>query len=57
MQPPSLSSKSKARVLIDASDLLFKATVVRGNLAAPDAAIITSKILEVLNNIGFARQK
>ena len=46
MQPPSVVMKSKARILIDVSDVLFK-TVLTHRVAPSDATLITFKILEV----------
>ena len=41
--------KSKARILIDASDVLFK-TVLTHRVAPSDATLIAFKILEVLHH-------
>ena len=46
MQPPGVVVKSKARTLIDVSDILFK-TVLTHRVAPSDATLITFKILEV----------
>jgi len=46
MQPPSVVMKSKARILIDVSDVLFK-TVLTHRVAPSDATLITFKILEI----------
>ena len=43
---PSVVMKSKARILIDASDVLFK-TVLTHRVAPSDATLIAFKILEV----------
>ena len=49
MQPPSVVMKSKARILIDVSDVLFK-TVLTHRVAPSDATLIAFKILEVLHH-------
>ena len=46
MQPPGVVMKSKARILIDVSDVLFK-TVLTHRVAPSDATLIAFKILEV----------
>ena len=46
MQPQGVVVKSKARTLIDVSDILFK-TVLTHRVAPSDATLITFKILEV----------
>ena len=50
MQAPGVVMKSKARILIDVSDVLFK-TVLTHRVAPSDATLIAFKILEVLHNI------
>ena len=46
LQPLSTNCRSKARVLIDSTDIIYK-SVLKRRLAPNDAALITFKILEV----------